>query len=395
MLRHQNFRSPLVVECMIYLAIAAPLGIYGAAWPVSQQQFDRDSGSLGLLVLAYGLGRLSTSATALPLLRRVNMRVANTGLCVLFVVADLVAAFGRNFFGLVACFAMIGLLTGSLDSLGARFQSLIRNVGSSGLMFGCYGLGAALGPAVSGLFSWTTGFVVAAGLALIAAILASNHRVDWPHGLLETRENAPGLVAKVPLWPLAISLVTVSLVCALEATTATWAATYLEDGRGAKALLSSLAVSGLWLGITLGRLLLGRVPWPSQKILVISGFSAAITVGLIPILPVNLACGAFVFLGVAIAGLFPTLVSTTATRVGTDAAGRVSGWQLLAANLAATSLAALLGLLVVISGAQIIIYVMISIALCSLVALVFCARIHVAEHSQNGELSITQPERAP
>jgi len=380
---------------MIYLAIAAPLGIYGAAWPQSQQQFGQDSGALGFLVLAYGLGRLSTSATALPILRRVHIRIANTALCVMFVIADLVAAFGRNFAVLVACFVVIGLLTGSLDSLGARFQSLVRNVGSSGLMFGCYGLGAALGPAVSGVFSWQAGFVLAAVLALVAAALSANAQVNWPKALLEPRQPLLASAAKAPLWPLAISLVTVSVVCALEATTATWSATYLEEARDATAVSASFAVSGFWLGITLGRLLLGRLPWSAQKILVVSGTTAAATLILIPVVPLEVAFGGFVILGLAIAGLFPTLVSTTATRVGANAAGRVSGWQLLAANFSATSLAALIGVIVIDSGAQVIIYVLIATSVCSVVALTLCSRIHVCEPPGSGEFLITQPQHAP
>jgi predicted MFS family arabinose efflux permease len=380
---------------MIYLAMSTPLGLFGAAWPQQRQQLGQSSGALGLLILAYGIGRLSTAATALPILRRVHIRVANTVLCLLFVVADLVAGFGRNFVMLIVCFAVIGLLTGALDSLGARFQTLVRNVGSAGLMFGCYGLGAALGPAVSAVFSWTAGFVLAALLALVAALLAVRPQVDWPVGLVEPRHKPKALAAETRTVPLVLSLLAVAGFCALEATSANWSATYLEGARGASAVAASLVVSGFWAGITFGRLFLGRVPWPPSRILTVAGLSVLVTLVLIALLPTPLAMFGFVFLGLALAGIFPTLLSTTADRVGHAAAGRVSGWQLLTANLAATCVSALMGLLVVRCGPQVIIFVLMGVSMCALPVLILCTRMHSPDEPSVTVQRVTGPEHAP
>jgi predicted MFS family arabinose efflux permease len=390
-----RLRSPLLVECMIYLAISTPLGLFGAAWPQQREQFGQSSGALGLLILAYGIGRLSTAATALPILRRVHIRVANTVLCLLFVVADLVAGFGQNFVMLIVCFAVIGLLTGALDSLGARFQTLVRNVGSAGLMFGCYGLGAALGPAVSAVFSWTAGFVLAALLALVAALLAVRPQVDWPVALVEPRHKHKVPAAEIPPVPLVLSLLAVAGFCALEATSANWSATYLEGARGASAVAASLAVSGFWAGITCGRLFLGRVPWPPSRILSVAGLSVLVTLVLIPLVPTRLAMFGFVVLGLALAGIFPTLLSTTADRVGHTAAGKVSGWQLLTANLAATCVSALMGVLVIRFGPQVIIFVLMGVSLCALPVLVLCTRLHSPDAQVVSLQQVTGPEHAP
>ena len=380
---------------MIYLAMSTPLGLFGAAWPQERQQFGQSSGALGLLVLAYGIGRLSTAATALPILRRVPIRLANTVFCVLFVVADLVAGFGRNFVVLIVCFAVIGLLTGALDSLGARFQTLVRNVGSAGLMFGCYGLGAALGPAMSAVFSWTAGFVLAALLALIAALLAVRPQVEWPDGLCEPRRTARGSAAKSQTVPLMLSLLAVAGFCALEATTANWSATYLEGARGATALAASLAVSGFWVGITLGRLVLGQLRWAPSQILRVAGVAVVVTLLLILVLPSSFALFGFAALGLALAGIFPTLLSTTADRVGRSAAGRVSGQQLITANLSATCVSAGLGLFVARLGPQVIALVLLALSLCALPALILCSRLQVEEPPDSDVHRIRPPEHAP
>ena len=44
--------------------------------------------------------------------------------------------------------ACVGLASGPIDSLGAGFITAIRDVGSSGLVHGAYGVGATLGPLI-------------------------------------------------------------------------------------------------------------------------------------------------------------------------------------------------------------------------------------------------------
>jgi predicted MFS family arabinose efflux permease len=103
----------------------------------------------------------------------------------------------------------------------------------------------------------------------------------------------------------------------------------------------------------------------------------------------------FVFLGLALAGIFPTLLSTTADRVGHAAAGRVSGWQLLTANLAATCVSALMGLLVVRFGPQVIVFVLMGVSLCALPVLILCTRMHSPDEPAVTLQRVTGSEYAP
>ena len=114
-------------------------------------------------------------------------------------------------------------------------------------------------------------------------------------------------------------------------------------------------MSGFWAGMTLGRLGLGLVSGPGrrfrpQQVLVASGVAAAIVYLAIPIAPVPVAIGLMTAAGLALAAMFPTLMSTTADRVGTAATGRVMGWQLLSANMAGLGLSALVGIGVSVAG---------------------------------------------
>ena len=146
-----------------------------------------------------------------------------------------------------------------------------------------------------------------------------------------------------------ISLGLFAAFVSLEVTAGGWLATVLEDARGLDDRLAGLSVGGFWAGITVGRLLLGRIDLPERALFVSVGVLLACFTGL-AIAPAGLALPLAVVAGLALAPQFPTLVAHTGDRVGVAAAGRVSGWQLLAANVGGTGLAALTGVIVDATG---------------------------------------------
>ncbi len=340
------------MECAIFLAFGAPIGMLGAGWPEARHLFGQSSGALGIVAAGYGMGRLVTATSGLPILRRWHIRRANGALGVALATACAVVAVTRSFPVLVVAFTAIGLVSGCLDALGNRFQTVVRSVGSAGLMFGSFGIGATLGPVLVAVAGWTPAFLVSAGVAALAAGSASRPSVPWPDAL-EAAEPPHGDHSKVhvPRWVVALSLSLFGIYCGMEVTTGNWGATYLEGHRGVSESGAAWAMSGFWAGMTLGRLGLGLVSGPgrplsSRRVLVYSGTLATIVYLAIPFAPVPVAIGLFGVAGISLAAMFPTLMSTTADRVGVAAAGRVTGWQLLSANVFELGLSAVVGVAV-------------------------------------------------
>lgn len=378
--------SPLVVEAVVFLAFGAPIGMIGAAWPEGRLRVDRPAEALGLVVTGYGLGRLATSATAVTILRRVAIGPATALAALLLAGSVATLAITRSFAVLVAAATALGLVSGVLDSLGNRYQTAIRDVRQAGYVFGAYGVGATAFPALVAATSWSVGFLAAAVVAVVAAALALAPGVDWPADLderpgigaavVETTEDAvlPARAAAgaptparapgpLPRSAVVTSLAAFALVCTLEIVTGNWAATYLRDGRGASEDAAAYALSGFWAGITLGRLVLGRLPGGPRRIVGASGLATAVLIAVVPLLPVDVVLVLYTAIGLTLAPVFPTLMSTTADRVGTGWAGRVGGWQLLSANLAGTALGALLGVVVGVWGADAIGWAAVALAL--------------------------------
>lgn len=335
-------RSPLLVQCLTYLTFAAPLGMYGAAWPDVRGELGQSAGSLGVVMTAYGVGRMTTSASALVVLSRVPIRVATPVVLVLLAAADVVVALTRWFPLMVGAIAVVGLASGALDSMGSRYQTVVRDVRRSGLIAGSYGLGATLGPALVAVTTWTTGYLAVAALALVAAVVAARPGVEWPDGLAEGSRR-DGRVVRFRLGPVAISLALVSVAVGVEALTGNWMATYFEDARGATGRAAGLAVSGFWAGVTVGRLGLGRIAVPPRLVLLGAPATLAVLFAGLSVAPLPVALVGLTAVGLVSATFFPTVLATTADRVGRLAAGRVTGWQLLAANTTAIVLGAAVG----------------------------------------------------
>ena len=383
MTRPPRRTSALLAECAAYAAFGMPIAVLGAGWPDARSRFDRPSSALGVLAMAYGLGRLATSPTGQALLRRWRIGVATSGLLVALALVQLVVALTGSFPVLVVAVVAVGLLSGSLDSLGNRYQTVVRRVRHAGLMFGAYGIGATVGPALVALTSWRVAYLVAAAVSVAAAAVAASPAVAWPVGI-ETPADAPERVRRadragqppVPFGPLVISLLCFALYCALEVATGAWTSSYFEEHRGASTRWAGLAVSGFWAGVTLSRLAMARITAPPHRILAVGAPAVAVAYLAVPFLPTPLAMGAIVLAGAALAVMLPTLVVTTTERVGAAATGRVTGYQLLAANLGGTGFSAGIGVVVARTNDGAPIWVLIAVAVVALPLLLRSLTLH-------------------
>jgi fucose permease len=348
--------TPTRVSCLVYLAFGMPVAMIGVAWPTLREDLGRSDGDLGILVLAYGLGRLVTSASSGALLGRIRYGVAAALTLVGLALGGVWVATTPSWPWLITAVAVIGVLSGVLDSLGARWLAVSASVSQAGLAAGSYGVGATVGPIVLAVAdSVAVGFLSGAAVALVAAAVVVLPSIEWPAALslhlprpadVDRGPSARELLARPAVL---VSLGLFAAFVSLEVTTGGWLAATLQDARGLSDRMAGLAVGGFWGGITVGRLLLGRFALPERALLVSVGVLLA-CFGLLAAAPDALAIPLAVVAGVALAPQFPTLLAHTGDRVGVAAAGRVSGWQLLAANIGGTGLAALTGLIVDATG---------------------------------------------
>lgn len=367
----------------MYLAFGMPVAMLGVAWPTLRDDLGRADGDLGVLVLAYGLGRLATSASSGPVLARLRFGRACALTLVGLATGETWVATEPAWPALIVAFGLIGVLSGMLDSLGARFLAVSGSVRRAGLAAGSYGVGATVGPVIIAVTdSVVAGFLSGAAVGLVAAATVRSPALTWPATLGRPVPHGAerGPVEVIPLARLLTApavLVSLGLFAAfvsIEVTTGGWLATVLEDARGVDDRLAGLSVGAFWGGITIGRLLLGRFDLPDRALLLGVGVLVLSFTGL-AVVPAPFVLPLAVAAGLALAPQFPTLLAHTGSRVGEEAAGRVSGWQLIAANIAATGLAALTGVIVAATGPAAPLAVLVAVSVAGGVLLVLAPRV--------------------
>jgi fucose permease len=142
-------------------------------------------------------------------------------------------------------------------------------------------------------------------------------------------------------------VVVVAVESGLEAVVGLWAFVFLLEGLSLPVSIAGPTVSGYWVGIVVGRVLLGPVaervgPWP-----VLAGVTtlAVIAATLLVLGQPALAVAGVVVLGLALAPIYPLLVLTTAERTAAPAVDRLVGLQAAASTLGSVLCPMLLGVL--------------------------------------------------
>lgn len=133
-----------------------------------------------------------------------------------------------------------------------------------------------------------------------------------------------------------------------EVSLGTWAYSLLTESRGVSTQWAGLLVGGYWAMFTLGRILAGLYATRLGVDLLVQGGIALAFLGSLllwwdPFPVANLVAVALV--GIAIAPIFPALISGTSRRVGAPMAANTIGMQMAVTGLGASLIPSLVGVL--------------------------------------------------
>lgn len=337
------------------MALGLPDGMLGVAWPSIRGTFGQPLAALGLVLLGLTCGYLTASAASGFVEERLGTAAVLAAGFAASAAAMLAFATAPSWPLFVLGALVLGLGAGSVDAGTNAYMALEHGVGPLNLLHACYGLGAALGPAVmtallaAGLV-WRLAYagIVGAELALLVAV-ATTWRSWSGTRSTSTRTAEPG--PPVPLALVGASLAMFFVYTGVEVGAGQWSYTFLTAARALPGTAAGLAVSGYWAGLTLGRL---------------AAFATAARVGPLRLLHASVVVtvaalalywwvrsppAGVAVLAVAGAGLgpiFPSLVALTPSRVGEAAASRAVGLQIATAGAGGSLVPAAIG--VVLQG---------------------------------------------
>ncbi|KIW06547.1 uncharacterized protein PV09_02977 [Verruconis gallopava] len=284
--------APVVVQqrwneskVMIYRTIAAFWGFtimgandaaIGALIPYLQDYYQLTYSVVALLFLSPVIGYTLSAI----LNNMAHMKFGQRGIAIIcpscHLIAYLVAALHPPFPVIVVFFALSGFGNGLED---AAWNAWIGNMANAnevlGFLHGFYGLGATIAPLVATTMItksnllWFTFYYVMAGLAGVELVISMTG--FWTATAAEYRASHPrttdhnGNRMTEALWNMPAARVT--WLCALflfgyvgvEVALGGWITTFMLEVRHSSHFASGMSATGFWLGMTVGRVVLGFV----------------------------------------------------------------------------------------------------------------------------------------
>ena len=350
-----GFSMLLFVAFLAFISIGLPDAVLGVAWPSIQDTFGRARADLGFILFASGFGYFTSGAfagKAIELLGVGRLLATSTAAVSIGLIGY---AASPGFWFLMVVAALIGFGSGAVDA-GLNFYAAEHfSVTVMNWLHAFFGIGAMIGPFImAGVLaadaSWRIGYTIVAGATFLMAIAFIFTVSSWDDGVHQDHESKSptATVNHVLRQPLVwIQIALFFFMTGIEAAAGAWSFTMLFEKFDMEP-----GVAGLWAGfywgmIALGRLVLSPLLRSLQPARLIQIGTLGLVVGAAMMTRDQVwifQSGLLVF-GLAMAPLFPTLMSLTPRRLGSNVSLHAIGFQVSAAVLGGATIPTLAGIL--------------------------------------------------
>jgi len=351
----------LVVIYLAFIGLGLPDSLLGVTWPMMRLDFKAPLEAAGLVSIIIMGGTILSSFVSGSVLKRLS--VAKITLFSTAMTAAALTGFSITpSLGLLLVFAVpLGLGAGSIDAALNYYVAKHYRSHHMNWLHSFWGLGASLGPLILSRYiaeqnSWRGGCLAVSLIQFgIAAVLLASLPF-WSAAERCSQQPAvegaaPGAQKAVP--PLRIkgvrfALMTFLFYCGAEYSVGLWGSSYLVNMRGLPASTAAWWISVYYLGITLGRFLVGFATFRfSNPVLIRTGILAAMCGVMLLLLPLPAAFWkiGFLLIGLGCAPVFPCMIHETPVRFGKENAASIIGYQMGFAYIGSTFLPPLLGIL--------------------------------------------------
>jgi fucose permease len=311
---------PVGLSYFAFILIGANDGAFGVLLPSLQAHYGVDKATIGLLFLSAALGYLIGAFNTGLLVEKLGQRLFLMLGAASFLLGVGALSLMPPFILAVIMFLPSGFGIAAIDAgLNAYIAGLPHNTTLLNYLHAFYGAGAWLGPVVASAilaigWGWHSVYFIWMGVSLVLLIgfrlIFSKRGVSSQRDAVKARGNV--LVAALKLRIVWLAALFLLFYVGTEVSLGSWSYTFLLEERHGATLLSGWSVSGYWLGLTLGRLMLGRVAQRVGNKRLIQGCLLGVVIGVLLIWLVP-AQGAASF-GLALTGfclgpIFPTTIA--------------------------------------------------------------------------------------
>lgn len=360
--RQRSHRLGLIgLAFVAFVALGLPDGLLGVGWPAIREGFSIPLDAIGLFLTALVVGYMVSSFSSGLLLQRLGVGLLLAISCLLTGGALIGYTLVPQWWMMVALGVIAGLGAGAIDAGLNTYVALHFGEGLMQWLHASWGVGITMGPLIMtyGLTTyqaWQYGYQAVGVFQLVLAVCFVLTLSWWVqrHASESHTRQKQRTAHKTPIrdslrqpqvW---LSIGLFILYAGAEASLGTWIYTLLTKSRGVNETMAGFLAGSYWFTFTVGRILAGLV---AVRIgvhkLVIGGLNGAL-LGVVlliwnPSKIANLVAVAVV--GLAIAPIFPAMVSGTMRRVGEHHVGNTIGIQMAATGLGMALIPSLMGVL--------------------------------------------------
>lgn len=353
-------RLLLAIAYLGFISLGLPDALIGVAWPSVREAFELPNQALGLVFVMSGAGYFVSSFFTGRLLKifRIGMLLAGSSLLV--ALCGFGYALAPFWLFMLGCAVFHGLGSGAIDAGLNHFAAHSFSARQMNWLHACYMLGATLGPllmttvlALSG--SWRIGYATIGGALLMLSMLFFATQRMWRAS--DDSDAAAAVLSETMLATLRLPVAWLQMLLfffytGLEVTLGQWTFTLLTDGRGMLPEIAGMYVTSYWASLGVGRVLFGLIVDRISIDALLRLCTATAVVGcLLFALPLSgiMPLAALMLTGLALAPIYPCIMTRTPQRLGAGHAAHAIGYQVSAAMIGAAALPLLVGL---IAGGQ-------------------------------------------
>lgn len=262
----------LILIYLAFISLGLPDGLLGAAWPSVYPAFSVPVSYAGYVTMIIAGGTIISSLSS----DRLSQKISTQWILVISVALTALAIFGFSFsnaYWMLCLWAIpYGLGAGAVDSSLNNYVSLHYHSRQMSWLHSFWGVGATLGPYIISLalghnLGWEWGYRIVGFIQVALVVILLCSAPLWQKNAELTREEKGPEVKREHLgffktWTLkgtAFVFLSFFAYCSLETTSGLWAASYFVLNRGLSEEMAASWASLFYLGIALGRFLMGFI----------------------------------------------------------------------------------------------------------------------------------------
>jgi fucose permease len=348
-------RSTSFLALLAFLSLGLPDGVLGVAWPSLRRTFALPMSQLGVLLAAAMVGYLGSSVASGALVGRLGLGRVLVASSVATATSALGYALAPHWAVVVASAVLAGLGAGAIDAGVNAFAAARLSPRVTTWLHASYGIGATLGPLVTAAVltvtgSWRAAYALVGIVLLIMAAGFARTERHWqvdaePSRVPRAAPRIAETLREAAVWR---SVGIFFVYAGLEIGIGQWAYSWLVEGRQVAPGVGAAWVAAYWGCLTAGRIGLGALTTRVRPETILRASVAGIPPGVL-VVWAGVGPGAggagLALLGLALAPIFPLLISATPDRVGSAHATHAIGFQVAAFYVGTAVLPGAAGLL--------------------------------------------------